>query len=70
MYDFSLLGSSATKTPFLVEQRPQFIGSYPPVTPPGQQGGFFVNTYFLQPDRKSELVGPVPVRANDCRKFT
>ena len=67
MYDFSLLGSSGVNT---AANRPQFIGSYPPVTPPGQQDGFFVNTYFLQPDRKSELSGPVPVRAQDCRKFT
>ena len=28
-----------------------FIGSYPPVTPPGQVGPFFVNTKFLQADR-------------------
>lgn len=39
-----------------------FIGSYPPVTPAGQTGPFFVNTYFLRPDRRSELAGPVPVR--------
>ena len=42
-----------------------FIGSYPPVTPAGQMGPFFVNTYFLRPDRKSELAGPVPVRNID-----
>lgn len=41
-----------------------FIASYPPVARPGQANGFFVNTYFLQPDRKSELAGPVPVRSN------
>ncbi len=42
-----------------------FIGSYPPVTPAGQIGPFFVNTYFLRPDRKAELAGPVPVRESD-----
>lgn len=45
-----------------------FIGSYPPVTPAGQVGPFFVNTYFLRPDRKSELAGPVPVRKISCLK--
>ena len=45
-----------------------FIGSYPPVTPAGQRGPFFVNTYYLQGDRKSELAGPVPVRAANCRR--
>lgn len=40
-----------------------FIGSYPPVTPAGQVGPFFVNTYYLQNDRKRELVGAVPVRS-------
>lgn len=39
-----------------------FIGSYPPVTPAGEMGDFFVNTYFLRPDRRSEIPGPVPVR--------
>ena len=40
-----------------------FVGSYPPVTPAGQTGPFFVNTYYLQNDRKRELVGAVPVRS-------
>lgn len=40
-----------------------FIGSYPPVTRAGEMGPFFVNTYFLQDNRKKELVGPVPVRS-------
>ena len=47
-----------------------FIGSYPPVTPAGYMGPFFVNTYFLQPDRKRELAGPVIIRSdflNKCR---
>ena len=42
-----------------------FIGSYPPVTPPGQSGPFFVNTKFLQADRYAETVGPIPVRSED-----
>ena len=67
MYNFSLLKPQGTAS---AVDRPQFIGSYPPVTPAGKHDGFFVNTYFLQPDRKSELSGPVPVRSGDCRKFT
>ncbi len=43
-----------------------FIASYPPVTPAGQTGPFFVNTYFLQNDRKRELGGPVPLRSSRC----
>ena len=42
-----------------------FVASYAPVTPAGQIGPFFTNTYFLRPDRKSELAGPVPVRCKD-----
>jgi hypothetical protein len=60
MYNFDDLKPS---TPVQEVERVPFIGSYPPVTPPGQDNGFFVNTYFLQPDRKSELAGPVPVRS-------
>ena len=59
MYSFDDLKPTDNGAP----RRPMFIGSYPPVTPAGQQGGFFTNTYFLQPDRKSELTGPVPVRS-------
>lgn len=40
-----------------------FIGSYPPVTPPGRTGDFFVNTYLLQEDRRQEVVGAVKCRA-------
>lgn len=43
-----------------------FIGSYAPVTPAGQTGKFNVSTYFLQPNRKQELAGPVKVRSGDC----
>ena len=42
-----------------------FIGSYAPVTPPGQMGPFFVNTKFLQADRYAETVGPTPVKSED-----
>jgi len=43
-----------------------FIASYPPVSPAGEMGKFNVNTYFLQPNRKEELSGPVDVRSGDC----
>lgn len=59
MYSFDDMKPEKSHT----KNRPLFIGSYPPVTPPGENGGFFTNTYFLQPDRKSELAGPVPVRS-------
>ena len=47
-----------------------FIGSYAPITPPGEVGPFHVNTYFLQPNRKVEIAGPVRVRSTDieCRR--
>ena len=44
-----------------------FVASYPPVTPAGQMGPFFVNSYFLRPDRIRELGGPVPIRSNDIK---
>tara|TARA_R110002072_G_scaffold157128_3_gene307623 strand:- start:4650 stop:4895 length:246 start_codon:yes stop_codon:yes gene_type:complete len=67
----------ATTLPFMPQfndtpicQSPEcFIGSYAPITPPGQMGPFFVNTYFLQGDRKRELAGPVQIRSNNmCSK--
>ena len=47
-----------------------FVGSYAPVSPAGENKGFFVNTYLLQPNRKMEIVGTVPVRSKDleCKK--
>ena len=42
-----------------------FVGSYPPVAKAGEQGPFFVNTYLLQPNRKFETFGTVPVRSKD-----
>jgi hypothetical protein len=47
-----------------------FVGSYAPVTPAGEMGPFFVNTYLLQPTRKMEVVGTVAVRSKDleCKK--
>ena len=44
-----------------------FVGSYVPVTPAGQDGDFLVNTYYLRPDRKAELGGPVPIREPQLR---
>lgn len=64
MYDFDQL-MVHDEAP--VTQRPLFVGSYPQVTPAGEDGGFFTNTYFLQPDRKSELAGPVPVRETNMK---
>tara|TARA_B110000858_G_scaffold56969_1_gene66322 strand:- start:6 stop:236 length:231 start_codon:yes stop_codon:yes gene_type:complete len=42
-----------------------FVASYPPVTPAGEVGPFFTNTYLLQSDRRKEVAGPVPVRSRD-----
>jgi hypothetical protein len=42
-----------------------FVGSYPPVSKPGEQGMYNVNTYLLQPDRKFETLGPATVRSHD-----
>lgn len=41
-----------------------FIGSYAPITPPGQMGPYWVNTYFLQPNRKKEIAGPATFTAS------
>jgi|TARA_B100000902_G_scaffold169224_1_gene163773 hypothetical protein len=48
-----------------------FVGSYAPVSKPGEEGRFFNNTYLLQKDRKFETVGTVKVTSGDlekCRK--
>jgi len=48
-----------------------FVGSYAPVSKPGEEGRFFNNTYLLQKDRKFETVGTVKVTGGDlekCRK--
>ena len=42
-----------------------FVASYPPVTPAGEVGPFYTNTYLLQSDRRKEVAGPVPVRSRD-----
>ncbi len=42
-----------------------FVGSYAPVAKAGETGPFFVNSYLLQPNRKMEVAGPVPVRSKD-----
>ena len=39
-----------------------FIGSYAPVTPSGQVGPFWVNSYALRPDRQREFTGGRIVR--------
>lgn len=44
---------------------PCFVGSYAPITPAGEMGPFFVNSYMLQPNRKAEIAGPVKVRSSD-----
>ena len=42
-----------------------FVGSYAPVAKAGESGPFFVNTYLLQPNRRMEVAGSVPVRSKD-----
>lgn len=44
-----------------------FIASYPPISKPGVEGPFNVNTSFLQPNRYAETVGPVSVRSEDFK---
>ena len=44
-----------------------FIASYPPISKPGVDGGFDVNSQFLEPNRYYETVGPVPVRSEDFK---
>lgn len=57
-----------TPSPFMKGPRcqggPCFIGSYAPITPAGEMGPFFVNSYMLQPNRKAEIAGPVKVRGS------
>lgn len=48
-----------------------FVGSYAPVSKPGEMGRFHNNTYLLQPNRKWETMGTVAVRSKDledCKK--
>jgi hypothetical protein len=49
-----------------------FIGSYAPITYAGDVGPFWVNTFFLQPNRRKEIAGPVTFTASMwdsmCRK--
>ncbi len=40
-----------------------FVGSYAPITHAGKSGPFLVNTYFLQPNRRHEIAGPVLLRS-------
>lgn len=57
-----------TPSPFMKAPRcqggPCFVGSYAPITPAGEMGPFFVNSYMLQPNRKAEIAGPVKVRGS------
>ena len=57
-----------TPSPFMKGPKCQapdcFIGSYAPITPAGEMGPFFVNSYMLQPNRKAEIAGPVKVRSS------
>ena len=63
----------AYSTPSCEQSRPVckpgncFIGSYPPVSKAGTQGPFFVNSNLIQPNRRVELAGPVPVRSRDFK---
>ena len=70
---------TAYSTPFIMGPAPGqvqpvckapgcFIGSYPPITPAGMMGPFFVNTWFLSPDRRRELAGPVVIRSGQFGK--
>jgi hypothetical protein len=58
-----------TPSPFMKGPQCQppdcFIGSYAPITPAGEMGPFFVNSYMLQPNRKAEIAGPVKVRGSN-----
>ena len=48
-----------------------FVGSYAPVSKPGEEGRFFNNTYLQQKERRFETVGTVKVTSGDlekCRK--
>jgi hypothetical protein len=45
-----------------------FVGSYAPVSKPGEEGRFFNNSYLLQKDRKFETFGTVKVRSGDIEK--
>lgn len=40
-----------------------FKGSYPPITPLGYWGPYWVNTCYLQPARRLEIAGPVSMRS-------
>jgi hypothetical protein len=63
----------AFSTPLCNQSRPTcvapncFMASYPPITPAGQVGQYFVNTKFLQPNRYAETVGPVLIRSEDLK---
>jgi hypothetical protein len=71
MLDYADFNEVYANKPENKEETPaDFVGSYAPVAKPGETGPFFVNTYLLQPNRKMEVVGTVPVRSKDleCKK--
>jgi hypothetical protein len=70
MLDYADFNEVYAKKPENVEKIPCeppacFVGSYAPVAKPGETGPFFVNSYLLQPSRKMEVAGSVPVRSKD-----
>ena len=70
MLDYADFNEVYTNKPQNVEKIPCeppacFVGSYAPVAKPGETGPFFVNSYLLQPNRKMEVAGSVPVRSKD-----
>jgi len=71
---------TAYNTPFVMGPAPYqhepvckapgcFVGSYAPITPAGYVGPFMVSTYFLQPDRRQEIAGPVVIRSGDFKCY-
>lgn len=67
--DFSVYDSKPNSVDEIPCKPPAcFVGSYPPVSKPGEVGTFFVNTYLIQPDRKFETLGPATVRSEDFEK--
>lgn len=44
-----------------------FVGSYAPITPAGYMGPFWVNTYYIQGDRRRELAGPVIIKSGTLK---
>jgi hypothetical protein len=45
-------------------EKPEFIGSYPAVSPAGIVGDYFMNTRYFQSNRKRELEGVSTLRSS------